>query len=38
MSSDFFLNGADESKTVRYVAIYNPYVGACRNPFARLDG
>ena len=38
MSSDFFQNGADESKTVHYVAIYTPYLGACRNPFARLDG
>ncbi len=38
ISSDFFQNGADESKTVRYVAIYNPYLSACRNPFARLDG
>lgn len=38
LSNDFFQNGADESRTLRYLALYNPYVNACRNPFARLDG
>jgi len=37
LSSDFFQSGADESSTVHYVAFYDPYVTACRNPLARLD-
>ncbi|MGO8858689.1 MAG: hypothetical protein ACLQO1_23775 [Steroidobacteraceae bacterium] len=35
LSSDFFLNGADESRTVNYVAYYDP-LRPCQNPFARL--
>jgi hypothetical protein len=34
LSSDFFLNGADESRSVRYVALFDP-MRACDNPFAR---
>jgi hypothetical protein len=34
LSSDFFLNGADESRTVRYVNLYDP-MRPCGNPFAR---
>jgi hypothetical protein len=34
LSSDFFLNGADESRTVNYVAYYDP-LRPCQNPFAR---
>jgi hypothetical protein len=34
MSSDFFKNGADESREVHYVGYYDPMV-ACNNPFAR---
>jgi hypothetical protein len=34
LSSDFFLNGADESRTVQYVQLYDP-MRACGNPFAR---
>jgi hypothetical protein len=34
LSSDFFLNGADESRTVNYVAYYDP-LHPCQNPFAR---
>ena len=36
LSSDFFVNGADESRTVRYLGFYDP-LRACSNPFARLD-
>ena len=36
LSTDFFLNGADESKVVRYVRYYDPIRG-CRNPFAELE-
>lgn len=34
LSSDLFLNGSDESRVVRYVALYDP-MRACDNPFAR---
>jgi hypothetical protein len=34
LSSDFFLNGADESRVVNYIAYYDPLL-PCQNPFAR---
>ena len=34
LSSDFFLQGADESRTVRYLQFYDP-MRPCGNPFAR---
>jgi hypothetical protein len=34
LSSDFFINGADPSQTVGYIAFYDPLRG-CGNPFAR---
>ncbi len=34
MSSDFFVNGADVSKVVRYLGYYDP-LRACADPFAR---
>lgn len=34
LSSDFFKNGADESRLVHYVSYYEPTL-ACGNPFAR---
>jgi hypothetical protein len=34
LSSDYFLNGADESQTVNYLAYYDP-LRPCQNPFAR---
>lgn len=38
-SSDFFLNGMDESKPVKYVSIdfLDPYKSPCYNPFANLS-
>ncbi|MBW2293445.1 MAG: hypothetical protein JRG89_02590 [Deltaproteobacteria bacterium] len=33
-STDFFQNGADEARPLRYVAFYDPYVTPCYNPFA----
>jgi hypothetical protein len=35
LSSDFFVNGADQSQVVQYVAFYDPLRG-CGNPFARM--
>jgi hypothetical protein len=34
LSSDFFVNGSDESRLVKYVALYDP-MRACGSPFAR---
>lgn len=34
LSSDFFVNGQDESRLVRYLGFYDPLI-ACANPFAR---
>ncbi len=34
-SSDFFLNGGDESKLVRYLMIRDPYLNPCFYPFPR---
>ena len=34
LSSDLFPNGADETRTIRYVALYDP-MRACGSPFAR---
>jgi hypothetical protein len=36
LSTDFFLNGADESRPVRYVRFYNPYKSPCWNPLAGM--
>ncbi len=35
LSSDFFRNGSDPSRTVQYVSFYDPMI-PCGNPFARL--
>lgn len=32
LSTDFFQHGADESRTLHYVAFYDPYVSPCWNP------
>jgi hypothetical protein len=34
LSSDFFINHADESRTIQYVSYYDP-MRPCQNPFAR---
>jgi hypothetical protein len=34
LSSDFFVKGADESRIIQYVSLYDP-MRACGNPFAR---
>ena len=32
LSTDFFSNGSDESKPVRFVMLYDPYLSLCYNP------
>ena len=34
LSTDFFLQGADERRPVRFVALYAPMVNPCYRPFA----
>ena len=34
LSTDFFLQGADERKPVRFIALYAPLVNHCYRPFA----
>ncbi len=34
MSTDFFRNGADETKPVKYLFYYDPYAAPCQNPLA----
>ncbi len=36
LSSDFFINKMDDTKTVQYVGLYNPYRSPCANPFSSL--
>jgi hypothetical protein len=36
LSSDFFENGADLNKPVKYVGLYDPYETGCDNPFAKF--
>lgn len=36
LSSDFFLEGADETRTVQYLGWFDEFA-PCRNPFAQLD-
>jgi hypothetical protein len=36
LSSDFFRNGMDESRVVKFVALYNPYTSPCAHPFSHV--
>ncbi len=37
LGSDFFQDGADRSKPVRYQGLWDPYRTPCANPFAKFD-
>lgn len=37
LSSDFFWNGSDVTREVKYLKYYDPYTRPCANPFAKLD-
>jgi hypothetical protein len=37
LSTDFFRNGADETRPVSYVAYNSPYHHACGSPFAQVE-
>lgn len=36
LSTDFFMNKMDESKKLKYVGFYDPYLRPCQNPFSNL--
>jgi hypothetical protein len=38
VSTDFFANGSDETRLVRYVGYYDPMVRPCGSPFSRPVG
>lgn len=33
LSTDFFQNGAESKRPIKYFSFYDPYVSICRNPF-----
>ncbi|MFK5949855.1 MAG: hypothetical protein QM500_13920 [Methylococcales bacterium] len=37
LSTDFFINGSNESIPVNFVSYYDPNLPVCRHPFARLS-
>lgn len=37
LSTDFFMNNMDESKTVKYVGLYDPYMRPCAHPFSHFQ-
>jgi hypothetical protein len=36
LSTDFFMNGADESRRIAYLSFYEPHTAPCRNPLANM--
>lgn len=36
LSTDFFVNKMDESKTLTYISFFDPYRRSCGNPFSNL--
>lgn len=34
LSTDFFRNRMDESRLIKYLALYNPYTNPCAHPFS----
>lgn len=34
LSSDFFQNKMDETRTVKYISLYDPYLRPCAHPFS----
>lgn len=36
LATDFFRNRMDESRTIKYVGLYNPYTTPCANPFSAV--
>lgn len=37
LSSDFFYNGADTSRVIKYRSLYDPFESGCDNPFVTFD-
>jgi hypothetical protein len=36
LSTDFFTNGRDETRQVKYVGLYDPYSRPCSHPFSHV--
>ncbi len=37
LSTDFFLNKMDETRIVKYVGFYSPYLRPCSHPFSHIQ-
>ena len=37
LSSDFFQNGMDSNRVVKYVGLYDPYLRPCAHPFSHVQ-
>lgn len=36
LSTDFFVNNMDESRIIKFVGLYDPYLRPCAHPFANV--
>lgn len=36
LSTDFFQNGMDETRVIKYVGMYDPYTRPCSHPFSHI--
>ncbi len=37
LATDFFVNGMDTKKDINYIALFDPYLRPCQNPFSPLN-
>lgn len=37
LSTDFFMHKMDESRIIKYVSLYNPFIKPCCHPFSHLQ-
>jgi hypothetical protein len=37
LSTDFFIHKTDESRIIKYVSFYNPFIKPCDHPFCHLQ-
>lgn len=37
LSSDFFINKMDETRVIKYIALFDPYLRPCAHPFSYLQ-
>ncbi len=37
LATDFFVNKMDETREIKYIGLYDPYLRPCQNPFSNLN-